>query len=244
MEVLRAMNDPEMKVKVNGRAIGNCPFKLGLLLDVWTSAVSWESIPIETWVHKVDLVIITQIPPPNAQHLPPRFTAPPHPSDLPERKDLSTSRGWISVPLLNISSTMFANWEDVSPYAMAIIEESARHSGRSVSIEIEGSHHLNQSDVPAFMDRVLTGFTVGTSKPDPTRCLDLNIKATLEFMRVILPTLEELPLPRVGFESDLSIPLLRKMGVRRKYRKKMMESVGERVLDGDAPEVKVHFKQL
>lgn len=64
-------------------------------------------------------------------------------------------RGRLTVPLLSVNSTMFTKWDDVHPYTRAIVEEAAKYSGKAVSIEIKGSVHLSQSDVPILFDRTL-----------------------------------------------------------------------------------------
>jgi hypothetical protein len=167
------------------------------------------------------------------------FQAPFHPGDI---EGFNVPRGPLTVPILSINSTFFTNWDQVSPYTESIVRESARNSGRAVSIEIQGSIHLSQSDIPILFDRALMKLPTSAAKLDAGRCLELNIKATLEFMRIVLPV-QHMPVPdpeRAGVDKQE----LSKLGIRRSLRKEYLGNRNERVLEGDVKEVAVLFKQL
>jgi hypothetical protein len=62
--------------------------------------------------------------------------------------------------------------------------------------------------------------------------MDLNVKATLEFARLVLP-LDSLPLPAPGWEESGSGP-----------RTDPWKKRAERVLEGEAEEIIIHMKKF
>ena len=217
VEVLRALRDGSENDSGSDRA--RYPFKLGILLDPWSSP----------------------LPPPDEAYIPPDFNAPHHPPD--NGGPGSIPRGRLNVPVLALNSTMFSNWDDVSPYTKALVEEAAMHSGKGVSLEIKGSIHLSQTDFPLLFNSILLFNPLSALKTSASRCMDLNIKATMEFLREVLP-LNSLPLPEPGYECDFSKSDLKSQGITRRHQKSYLARRRERVLQGEASEVVVQFKQL
>lgn len=149
--------------------------------------------------------------------------------------------GPLTIPTLSINSTFFTNWDQVYPYTKAIVEEAARHSGRAISLEIQGSFHLSQSDFPLILNHL--SLIVSGSKLQPSRCMDLNVNATIEFLGQVFP-LDQMPLPVPGFESQLSKNTLNRLGVKRTLRRSYVEQRKEKVLQGDAEEVRILFERV
>ncbi|KAI9660127.1 MAG: hypothetical protein M1821_001479 [Bathelium mastoideum] len=119
------------------------------------------------------------------------------PADEPQHR--------IHAPLLGINSEAFMYWASNFDAALSLVKEAASNlpeprplyppagvdppatdSKLSWLLTIRGTVHVSQSDFSILYPRLCSAFLKATA--DPQRALDLNIDASLEFLRFTMPS--------------------------------------------------------
>ena len=119
------------------------------------------------------------------------------PADEPQHR--------IHTPLLGINSEAFMYWASNFDAALSLVKEAASNqpeppphyppeivhppalnSKLSWLLTIRGTVHISQSDFPILYPRLCSSLLKVTA--DPKRALDLNIDASLEFLRFTMPS--------------------------------------------------------
>jgi len=97
----------------------------------------------------------------------------------------SESQYRIRRPLLGVSSEAFMYWPSNNDATSEIAEE-ARNEGMPVwLLTLRGTVHLTQSDLSILYPRMCSLYMKMTA--NPKRALDLNIGASLEFLKKVMP---------------------------------------------------------
>lgn len=91
----------------------------------------------------------------------------------------------IHLPLLGINSEAFMYWQSNFDAVQSLMEEASEHGYPAYLLTVRGSVHITQSDFSILYRRVTSYLLKATV--NPTRAIDLNISASLEFLRLILP---------------------------------------------------------
>ena len=114
----------------------------------------------------------------------------------------------IDCPLLGVNSEAFMYWEDNFAKAMSVVKESAFHSASapgspspsspkpttvdnpdpshsSYLLTVKGTVHLSQSDFALLYPHIIS-FSLH-STVTPHKAIEVNIRASLEFLRRVLP---------------------------------------------------------
>ncbi|KAK2627461.1 hypothetical protein QTJ16_003427 [Diplocarpon rosae] len=158
----------------------------------------------------------------------------------------------ITTPLLAINSEAFMYWPDNFEAVMCLCREAKEHDALCWMMTVRGSIHISQSDFSILYPRVASLLLKMTV--NPRRAIDLNINASLEFLKQVMParisamnrgtnehllavqTLDQLPKDhqpndkwtavRLRIPHEVRIRLTPRW-VRRQERKKRRESVLE-----------------
>lgn len=99
------------------------------------------------------------------------------PEDVPEHR--------IHTPLLGINSEAFVYWPDNFKAVMSLCKEAKEQDQLAWLMTVRGSVHISQSDFSIlypWVSSLLLKMTV-----NPRRAIDLNINASLEFLRQVMP---------------------------------------------------------
>ncbi|KAG9242444.1 platelet-activating factor acetylhydrolase, isoform II-domain-containing protein [Calycina marina] len=91
----------------------------------------------------------------------------------------------IDAPMLGIMSEAFMYWPDNLDSIMSLCREAKEHDALVWLMTVRGSIHLSQSDFAILYPRIASlalKMTVNSQ-----RALDLNINASLEFLRLVMP---------------------------------------------------------
>ncbi len=100
-----------------------------------------------------------------------------HPNEITEHR--------IRAPLLGINSEAFMYWPENFESVMALCKEARDQEALVWLMTVRGSVHISQSDFSLLYPRVssiLLKMTV-----NPQRAIDLNINASLEFLKQVMP---------------------------------------------------------
>ena len=92
----------------------------------------------------------------------------------------------LKVPLLAINSEAFTYWQKNYDAVKDLIDEATSNDALAWLMTVRGTVHLNQSDVSILYPTICELLLKMTANPQ--RALDLNINASLEFLRLVLPT--------------------------------------------------------
>ncbi|CZS95064.1 related to acetylhydrolase [Rhynchosporium graminicola] len=95
------------------------------------------------------------------------------------------SRHRIDTPLLAINSEAFMYWPDNFSAVMSLCREAKKHDALVWMMTVRGSVHISQSDFSLLYPRIASLFLKMTI--NPRRAIDLNINASLEFLRKVMP---------------------------------------------------------
>ncbi|KAF2853602.1 hypothetical protein T440DRAFT_311972 [Plenodomus tracheiphilus IPT5] len=93
----------------------------------------------------------------------------------------------INLPLLSISSEAFMYWEKNWNAIMSLMKEASEHGAPSYLLTVRGSVHISQSDFSIMYRHVTSFFLKATVHPQ--RAIDLNISTSLEFLRLVIPSI-------------------------------------------------------
>ncbi|KAF1955366.1 hypothetical protein CC80DRAFT_92911 [Byssothecium circinans] len=95
------------------------------------------------------------------------------PMDDPEHR--------IHLPLLGVNSEAFMYWQANFDAVMSLMDEAKEQEAPAFLCTVRGSVHLTQSDFSILYPHILSFFFKATVNPQ--RAIDLNISASLEFLR-------------------------------------------------------------
>ena len=99
------------------------------------------------------------------------------PEDKPEHR--------IHCPLLGINSEAFMYWPDNFESVMSLCKEAKEHDVLVWLMTVRGSVHISQSDFSILYPQLSSLFLKMTVNPQ--RAIDLNINASLEFLKLVMP---------------------------------------------------------
>jgi platelet-activating factor acetylhydrolase len=91
----------------------------------------------------------------------------------------------IHTPLLGINSEAFMYWNDNFESVMKLCKEAKDQGALCWLMTVRGSVHLSQSDFTILYPKICSLFLKMTV--NPRRAIDLNINASLEFLRHVMP---------------------------------------------------------
>lgn len=100
------------------------------------------------------------------------------PEDIPEHR--------IDTPLLGINSEAFMYWPDNFESVMSLCKEAKGHDALVWLMTVRGSVHISQSDFSLLYPHISSLFLKMTC--NPRRAIDLNINASLEFLKIVMPS--------------------------------------------------------
>ena len=165
----------------------------------------------------------------------------------------------IRCPILEINSEAFTYWEKNFNKAMDLAKESNRNGALAWLLTVRGSVHITHSDFTLLYPHIAS--FVFNQAINSRRAIDLNMSASLEFLRLVLPAdmnavmkyaspsddllvntqiLERIPSARRPKEKDIAMRLKAPHKYSSRLRKpgRSMERKG---LDGDENETWMHF---
>ncbi|KAF2006668.1 hypothetical protein P154DRAFT_416653, partial [Amniculicola lignicola CBS 123094] len=87
----------------------------------------------------------------------------------------------IHTPILGINSEAFMYWQPNFEAVMSLMHEATEQAAPAFLLTVRGSIHLNQSDFSLLYPHVCSFFMKATVNPE--RAIDLNVSASLEFLR-------------------------------------------------------------
>ena len=102
--------------------------------------------------------------------------------DRPE----SERRHQISAPILGINSEAFMYWSDNFDAATRICDEARNHGSLAWLLTVRGTVHISQSDFAVLYPNIVSMALKQTI--NPRRAIDININASLEFLKYVMPT--------------------------------------------------------
>jgi len=91
----------------------------------------------------------------------------------------------ISVPLLGINSEAFMYWPHNFESVLSLCHEAKEHGSLCWLMTVRGSIHISQSDFSLLYPKMSSLFLKMTVNPQ--RAIDLNINASLEFLKIVMP---------------------------------------------------------
>lgn len=91
----------------------------------------------------------------------------------------------IHLPLLGINSEAFMYWQQNFDAVMSLMKEAKNSGAPAYLLTVRGSVHISQSDFSLLYRGITDLFLKATVHPQ--RAIDLNISASLEFLRLIAP---------------------------------------------------------
>lgn len=91
----------------------------------------------------------------------------------------------LQVPLLAINSEAFTYWKSNNDLVKDLVKEAMSNDALAWLMTVRGTVHVNQSDVSILYPTICELALKMTANPQ--RALDLNINASLEFLRLVLP---------------------------------------------------------
>ncbi|KAF2127973.1 hypothetical protein P153DRAFT_319134 [Dothidotthia symphoricarpi CBS 119687] len=100
------------------------------------------------------------------------------PEDNPEHR--------IHMPLLGINSEAFMYWQKNYDAVMSLMKEADGEGVPAYLLTVRGSVHISQSDWTILYPNITSFFL--KSMVHPQRAVDLNISASLEFLRLVTPS--------------------------------------------------------
>lgn len=99
------------------------------------------------------------------------------PAEAPEHR--------IHLPLLGINSEAFMYWQQNFDAVMSLMKETKESGAPAYLLTVRGSVHISQSDF-SLLYRGITDLLMKATV-HPQRAIDLNISASLEFLRLVAP---------------------------------------------------------
>lgn len=99
--------------------------------------------------------------------------------------DCSGARCKIRRPLLGINSEAFMYWPDNFKSVMGLCKEVKGQNALCWLMTVRGSVHISQSDFSLLYPKIASLLLKMTC--NPRRAIDLNINASLEFLKLVMP---------------------------------------------------------
>lgn len=106
-------------------------------------------------------------------------------TEHPDANEDVTAESRISMPILAINSEAFSYWKSNFELVQSLMREAADHNQPGWLITVRGTIHVNQSDFALLYPHICSLALKMTC--DPKRALDLNVNATLEFLKLVAP---------------------------------------------------------
>ncbi|KAF3187692.1 hypothetical protein TWF788_001911 [Orbilia oligospora] len=91
----------------------------------------------------------------------------------------------IRTPLLGINSEAFMHWADNFEMVMKVFEEATKNNENCWMMTVKGTVHISQSDFTVVYPRLCALLLKASA--DPERAIDININASLEFLKRVMP---------------------------------------------------------
>jgi platelet-activating factor acetylhydrolase len=91
----------------------------------------------------------------------------------------------IQAPLLAINSEAFTYWPSNFDLVSNLVEEA--HPCPAWLMTVRGTIHVSQSDFSLLYPNVCSLFLKASANPE--RALDINVNASLEFLKLVMPTI-------------------------------------------------------
>jgi platelet-activating factor acetylhydrolase len=91
----------------------------------------------------------------------------------------------IHTPILGINSEAFMYWGDNFEAVMSLCKEAKEQDQLAWLMTVRGSVHISQSDFSLLYPRIASLLLKMTV--NPRRAIDLNINASLEFLKLVMP---------------------------------------------------------
>lgn len=91
----------------------------------------------------------------------------------------------IQLPILAINSEAFSYWESNYKLIHSLIDEARDQGALAWLMTVRGTVHVNQSDFSLLYPRLCSLALKMTA--DPRRAIDLNVNASLEFLKIVMP---------------------------------------------------------
>lgn len=91
----------------------------------------------------------------------------------------------IHVPILGINSEAFMYWQQNFDAVMSLMNEAKENGAPAYLLTVRGSVHISQSGFSLLYKGITNGFMKATVHPE--RAIDLNVSASLEFLRLVAP---------------------------------------------------------
>lgn len=91
----------------------------------------------------------------------------------------------IDTPLLAINSEAFMYWRDNYEAVMSLCKEAKEKDALVWMMTVRGSVHVSQSDFSLLYPKI-SSFVLKMTV-NPRRAIDLNINASLEFLKIVMP---------------------------------------------------------
>ncbi|KAL5378208.1 hypothetical protein DPSP01_009317 [Paraphaeosphaeria sporulosa] len=107
----------------------------------------------------------------------------------------------IRVPILGINSEAFMYWQANFDAVMSLMYEAKEQGAPAVLCTVRGSVHINQSDFSLLYNGITSFFFKATVNPE--RAIDLNISASLEFLREVTSGAGKSIIKRCLFDEEL-----------------------------------------
>ncbi|KAL5411633.1 hypothetical protein PMIN04_010162 [Paraphaeosphaeria minitans] len=107
----------------------------------------------------------------------------------------------IRVPILGINSEAFMYWQANFDAVMSLMHEAKDQGAPAVLCTVRGSVHINQSDFSVLYNGITSFFLKATVNPE--RAIDLNICASLEFLREVTSGAGKSIIKRCLFDEEL-----------------------------------------
>lgn len=154
----------------------------------------------------------------------------------------SGERGCIRAPLLGINSEAFMYWPENFQAIMDLCKEAKDQNQLVWLMTVKGSVHISQSDFSILYPHICSLALKMTV--NPRRALDLNINASLEFLKLVMPARIS-TMNRGTNENLLKVEKLERIPSRRRpaqswmgVRLKIPHEFGQRIL---LPQLRVAY---
>lgn len=114
-------------------------------------------------------------------------------------------RNSIHYPLLAINSEAFMYWQQNFDAVLSLTNEAKEHGCPSWLLTVRGTVHISQSDFSILYPHLCTMLLKQTA--NPKRALDLNVGATLEFLKIVMKDRAAIIRRTMKDEGILTVPV-------------------------------------
>lgn len=127
-------------------------------------------------------------------------------------------RNSIQHPLLGINSEAFMYWQENFDTISSLMNEAKEHGCPAWLLTVRGTVHISQSDFSILYPHLCTVLLKQTA--NPKRALDINIGATLEFLKVVMKDRSAIIGRTIKDEGILSISVQEEMPTEHRPKRK------------------------